>query len=115
VRFPLIGVLILLPLAAAAAGPFDGKWKGNVTVCGGTRVMSLVVAGSDVSGLEEWPNGKSLVSGQVSATGKFEGNVFGQGEFAGKFTVDAFSGSHMTKCGNKLVPGVVPVVLKPTK
>jgi len=117
-RFPgwMTGLLLVAPVAAVATTPFDGKWQGKFVVCGGVRSMAITVEDGRVSGLEEWPGAKSAVAGKIApATGAFEGNIFGQGEFNGKFAIDSFAGSYLVKCPKKTQPAPVTVILKPQK
>jgi hypothetical protein len=101
-------LLIAAVLAAQAAGPFDGNWKGDWTRFGGsTRVfscangdLSFAVADSKLRGEITNTAGRTFpLNGTVEADGAFRGKIGRNTDVAGKFTGNAFQASwHFANC-----------------
>jgi hypothetical protein len=89
-----VGMLFLgLPMASAAAAPFDGKWLADIPAvgkCNFTSTMALLVAGSDIQGQVLRPNGNVGVTGKVDADGNGSILVANVSQGTIKFSGDHF-------------------------
>ena len=97
-RIFLIAALVLAPLTAFAAGPFDGQWTGAAPtqgkVCHTTDIV-LTVNGKSASGTATTSVGKFNISGQIDDQGNFAGRL-GNEPFTGKFDGNGFAGVYLT-------------------
>jgi hypothetical protein len=90
--------------AAAAAGPYEGTWRGSSTAtsgpgCSTTTTAAVVVQGDRVTGEDiivadsAMPPGRHAIQGTVASDGAFTGTV-GDWDARGQFSGDAFSGDY---------------------
>ena len=88
------GLLFLgLPMAPAAAAPFDGKWFADIPAvgkCNFTSTMTLLVAGGDVQGQVRRPKNIVGVTGKVDADGNGSIVVANVSQGTIKFSGDHF-------------------------
>jgi hypothetical protein len=98
IRFIVAAAFLLVALAfdsAAAAGPYDGEWKGTATSAGGRcrrAVISFTVDGTVVLGQAKFEGDTTAINGAVNETGAM-GATIGFQSLRGRFTGVQFEGT----------------------